>query len=128
MRDQDPAAHEWERMRTIQQVALAGRFLLEIAGVAALAWWGIKVGTDDISRAGLALLAGGALVVIWALVVAPKARNPLSPMTRWLIGTVLLMVAAVALWVVGPQELAILYALLVGIDTALLLWLDMRGV
>jgi Na+/melibiose symporter-like transporter len=122
------AAHDWERLQTIQKVALVGRFLLEVAGVAALVWWGIKVGTDDVSRAGLALLAGGGLIVIWALVVAPKARNPLSPMTRWLIGTVLLMVAAVALWTVGPQELAVLYALLVGIDTAVLLWIDARGV
>lgn len=118
------AAHDWERMQTVERVALAGRFLLELAGVAALVWWGIKVGTDDISRAGLALLAGGGLVVIWALVVAPKARNPLPPMTRWLIGTVLLMVAAVALWTVGEEELAVLFAVLVGIDTAVLLWLD----
>ena len=69
-------------------------------------------------------IAGGGLVVIWALVVAPKARNPLSPMTRWLIGTVLLMVAAVALWTVGLPELAVLFAVLVAIDTAILLWID----
>lgn len=124
MTDEGRAAHDWERLQTIEKVALAGRFLLELAGVAALVWWGIKVGTDDISRAGLAVLAGGGLILIWALVVAPKARNPLSPLTRWLIGTVLLMVAAVALWVVGPQELAILFAVLVAIDTAVLLWLD----
>lgn len=128
MTDDGQAAHDWERLRTIQKVALAGRFLLELAAVAALVWWGIKVGTDDISRLGLAVLAGGGLIVVWALVVAPKARNPLAPMTRWLIGTVLLMVAAVALWVVGPQELAILFAVLVAIDTAVLLWLDMRRV
>lgn len=127
MTDGGRASQEWERMETTKKVALAVRVLLELAGVAALVWWGIKVGTDDISRAGLALLAGGGLVLVWALVVAPKARNPLSPMTRWLIGTVLLMVAAVALWVVGPQELAILFAILVAIDTAVLLWLDARG-
>lgn len=124
MTDEGRAAHDWERMQTVEKVALAGRFLLELAGVAALAWWGIKVGTDDISRAVLAVLAGGGLIVVWALVVAPKARNPLPPLTRWLIGTVLLMVAAVALWVVGPQELAILFAVLVAIDTAVLLWID----
>jgi hypothetical protein len=126
MTDDGQAGRDWERMETIEKVALAGRFLLELAGVAALVWWGVKVGTDDISRAGLALLAGGGLVVIWALVVAPKARNPLSPMTRWLIGTVLLMVAAVALWSVGEEELAVLFAVLVGIDTAVLLWLDAK--
>lgn len=124
MTDEGQAAHDWERLQPIEKVALAGRFLLELAGVAALVWWGIKAGTDDISRAGLALLAGGGLVVVWALVVAPKARNPLSPLTRWLIGTVLLMVAAVALWTVGEEELAILFAVLVGIDTAVILWLD----
>jgi hypothetical protein len=128
MTDSGRAAHDWERMQTIEKAALALRFLLELAGVAALVWWGVKVGTDDISRAALAVLAGGGLIVVWALVVAPKARNPLSPVTRWLIGTVLLMVAAVALWTVGPQELAILFAVLVAIDTAVLLWLDTRRV
>ena len=124
MNDQERARTEWARMESLEKGAVVLRFLLEVAGVAALVWWGIKVGTDDISRAGLAILAGGGLIVIWALIVAPKARNPLSPTTRWLIGTVLLMVAAVALWTVGPQELAILYAVLVAIDTALLLWID----
>ena len=124
MSDRERGAHDWERMAGLEQGALVLRFLLEVAGVAALVWWGIKVGTDDISRAGLAVIAGGALILIWALVVAPKARNPLSPMSRWLIGTVLLMVAAVALWTVGPQELAILFAVLVAIDTVILLWID----
>jgi hypothetical protein len=122
--DPERARTEWERMESLEKGALVLRFLLEVAGVAALAWWGIKVGTDDMSRGGLAILAGVGFIVIWALIVAPKARNPLSPTTRWLIGTVLLMVAAVALWTVGPQELAILFAVLVAIDTALLLWID----
>ena len=124
MTDHDRARTEWERMEGLEKGALVLRFLLEVAGVAALVWWGIKVGTDDVSRAGLAIVAGGALILIWALVVAPKARNPLSPVTRWLIGTVLLMIAAVALWTVGPQELAILFAVLVAIDTVILLWID----
>ena len=124
MSDPERARTEWERMEGFEKGALVLRFLLEVAGVAALVWWGIKVGTDDISRAGLAILAGIGFIVIWALIVAPKARNPLSPTTRWLIGTVLLMLAAVALWTVGPQEVAILFAVLVAIDTALLLWID----
>lgn len=128
MTDEDRPAHEWERLRAIEKVALAGRFLLELAGVVALVWWGVQVGTDDISRVGLAVIAAGGLIVIWALIVAPKARNPLSPVTRWLIGTVLLMGAVVALWIVGPQELAIVFVVLLAIDTAVLLWLDTRRV
>ena len=94
------------RMRGAEGLALTLRFVLEIGAVAALAWWGIKVGTDDLSRAGLAIFAAVLFIVVWALVVAPKARNPLSPMTRWLIGTGLLLLAVVALWTVGPVELA----------------------
>lgn len=114
------------RMQGVEGIALVGRFLLEIAAVAALAWWGIKVGTDDLSRAGLAIFAAVLFIVVWALVVAPKARNPLSPTTRWLIGTGLLMIAVVALWTVGPVELAILFGILVVLDTAVLLWYDFQ--
>ncbi len=119
-----PAPEDWQRMRTVEKAALALRFLLEIAGVAALAWWGIKVGSDDVSRILLAVVAGGGLIVVWALLVAPKARNPLSPLTRWLLGTVLLMLAAVALWSAGAQEAALVFGALVAVDTAVLLWLD----
>jgi len=118
------APDDWQRMRTVEKAALALRFLLEIAGVAALAWWGIKVGSDDVSRILLAVVAGGGLIVVWALLVAPKARNPLSPLTRWLLGTVLLMLAAVALWSAGAQEAALVFGALVAVDTAVLLWLD----
>lgn len=118
------APDDWQRMRTVEKAALALRFLLEIAGVAALAWWGITVGSDDVSRILLAVVAGGGLIVVWALLVAPKARNPLSPLTRWLLGTVLLMLAAVALWSAGAQEAALVFGALVAVDTAVLLWLD----
>ena len=114
------------RMRGAEGLALTLRFVLEIGAVAALAWWGIKVGTDDLSRAGLAIFAAVLFIVVWALVVAPKARNPLSPMTRWLIGTGLLLLAVVALWTVGPVELAILFGILVVLDTAALLWFDFQ--
>lgn len=119
-----PAPDDWQRMRTIEQLALALRFLLEVAGVAALAWWGIRTGSDDVSRTLLAVVAAGGLIIVWALLVAPKARNPLSPLTRWLLGTVLLMLAAVALWTAGAPEAALVFGALVAVDTAVLLWLD----
>ncbi|MEZ4597405.1 MAG: hypothetical protein R3C32_11645 [Chloroflexota bacterium] len=39
-----------------------------------LVWWGIKVGTDDISRAGLRYSRVAGWSRIWALVVAAR-RN-----------------------------------------------------
>jgi hypothetical protein len=105
-------------------IALTVRFLLEIAGVVALAWWGINTGSDDLSRAAYAIGASGGLVIIWALVVAPKARNPIALPTRLLIGSALLLVAARALWVVGPEVLGMVFAVLVVLDTLVLVWLD----
>lgn len=119
-----PAPDDWQRMQAIEKVALALRFLLEIAAVLALAWWGIRTGGDDVSRTLLAVVAAGGLIIVWGLLVAPKARNPLSPMTRWLLGTVLLMLAAVALWTAGAPDFALVFAALVAIDTAIILWLD----
>ena len=66
-----PAPDDWQRMRTIEKAALALRFLLEVAGVAALAWWGIRTGGDDVSRTLLAVVAAGGLMVVWAFLVAP---------------------------------------------------------
>lgn len=105
-------------------VALGLRLVLEIAGVISLAWWGINTGSDDLSRAGLAIAAAGGLIVVWALIVAPKARNPIALPTRMLIGSALLLVAARALWVVGPELLGIVFAVLVVIDTLVIVWLD----
>jgi hypothetical protein len=36
------------------------------------------------------------------------------------------MIAVVALWTVGPVELAILFGILVVLDTAVLLWYDFQ--
>jgi hypothetical protein len=105
-------------------VAAVLRFLLELAGIAALAVWGIRTGSDDVSSAVLALGAAGLLIVLWAIIVAPKARNPLTPHVRWLIGSGLLLVAAAALWSVGLSIAAVLFAVLNVVDTIAMLTLD----
>ena len=72
----------------------------------------------------LAVGASGLLIVLWAIIVAPKARNPLAPRVRWLIGSGLLLVAAAALWSVGSPIAAALFAVLIVVDTIAILALD----
>ena len=55
----------------------------------------------------------GALIVVWAFVVAPKADNPLSQPARDIIGTFLLLVAATGLAVAGQPQLALVFAVVV---------------
>jgi hypothetical protein len=97
------------------------RFLLELCGIAALAAWGWSVSDALPLRLAAAVLAPAVLIVVWALVVAPRARNPVPQTSRMLIGTVLLLACAGLLAVAGPVGLAAVFAAANIANTALLL-------
>lgn len=109
-----------EDLRGVRGVAAIGRFLLELVGLGALVYWGLQAGSDDVGRAVLVLLGAGGLIVAWALVVAPKARNRLSQRARLWIGTCLLLLSALALWTVGSSVAAAVFAACIVIDTLVL--------
>jgi hypothetical protein len=71
-------------------------------------------------RVALAIGAPLALVVAWAIVVAPNARNALSQPVRAAIGTGLLLVAAGALAVAGQPAAAVVYGAAVVLNWAIL--------
>jgi hypothetical protein len=97
------------------------RFALEITGIAALAIWGWSAGGDGPLRFVLAVGAPLVLIVIWAVLIAPKSDSPLPPTPRMLVGSGLLLVAAGALWVAGHREAAAVFAVLDVVNTALYL-------
>ena len=96
--------------------ALAVRFIVELLGVVAVAYWGWQTGPEGIGRIVLAVGAAVALIVVWAFVVAPKADNALRQPVRDIIGTVLLLVAAGGLAAAGQTGLAVVFAAVVVID------------
>jgi hypothetical protein len=96
------------------------RFALEIAGLAALAVWGWSV-TDSPARWVLAIGAPLVLVLIWARWIAPNSNSPLAPNTRTVVGSGLLLVAAVALWAAGDATAAWVFAGLNVLNTAMIL-------
>ena len=71
---------------------LALRFLLELGALAAVGYWGWQ-------RSGwlLAAAAVAAVVIVWALYVAPKARYDLAPQLRLLVEFVVWGAAGAAL-------------------------------
>ena len=107
-------------IRGMGMAALAVRFIVELLGMAAVAYWGWQIGPEGIGRIALALGAAVALVAVWAYVVAPKADNPLSQPVRDVIGTGLLLLAATGLAAAGQPTLAVGFAAAVLID-----WLAM---
>lgn len=106
---------------------LAVRFLAEILGLLGLGYWGATASVGTPWRVVLGIAAPLALAIVWALVVAPKADNPLSLRTRELIGTALLVLVAGMLALAGQPGWGIAFAAVVIADQALVLVLDVPG-
>lgn len=85
------------------------RFVVELIGVGAFAYWGSQTPTIPIGRIALAIGAPLALIVAWVIVVAPNASNALTQPQRDAIGTVLLVAAALALAAAGQRTAALVF-------------------
>ena len=88
---------------------LVVRFVVELIGVGAFGYWGLQASSFGPARIALGLGAPLALMVVWAIVVAPNAVNALSQPRRAAIGTGLLLAAAVALAVAGQPIAAVVF-------------------
>jgi hypothetical protein len=102
------------------QANLLLRFLLELAAIVAVAYWGYHAVSGPV-RLVLAVAAPIALIVFWAVVVAPGASNPIPGTTRMLIGSAVLLLAAGALYLAGQRPPALGMAVLVIVNTGLTL-------
>ncbi len=107
---------------------LVVRFLVELIGIAAVGYWGLQTSAEGFARVVLAVAASSALIVVWSVVVAPKATNGLSQPQRDVIGTALLLAAAGALAVAGQPTLALAFATVVVIDWSVMVWLGPAAV
>jgi hypothetical protein len=108
-------------MVILKSANLALRFLVELGALAAVAYWGVRTGPSLPLKI---MLGGGALLllaVIWGTFAAPKAAVQLPQPTKFVLGLVILEVAALALAIAGQRPLAIGYAIVVALNAGLLL-------
>lgn len=104
-------------MQALKPVFLAVRFVLELAALAALAYWGFSE-FDGVLSVVLGIGAPLAAAVVWGLFVSPKARYG-SPI-RQAVGEVLVFGAAViSLFDADQPVLAIVFAALALVDGVL---------
>ena|ERR1700754_3387749 len=82
-------------------------FALELAAIAALAYWGFHTGTTTPTKAALGIGTPAAAIVLWALFAAPKATFS-SPVLYAATAVVVFGGAALALWSAGHQVLGVL--------------------
>jgi len=96
---------------------VALRFLLELAGLGAVVWWGLHA-ADGAAGWALAIGAAAIFIAIWGLFVAPRARYPQTPRVRLVAGTAILLVAALLPAAVGAATASAVLAILVILNAA----------
>lgn len=89
-------------MRADRGANLALRFLLELAAVAIVAYWGWSAGPGAWGWA-VAVAAPLALVAVWVLFVSPKATIDLPRPARFALELGVWSAAAAALWAAGHR-------------------------
>ncbi|MFC4407383.1 YrdB family protein [Haloarchaeobius iranensis] len=99
------------------------RFLLEVAALVAIAYWGFETGDSLPVGIALALAAPAVVAVVWGVFGSPKAALPLPNRWRLLLEGLVFGAAAAGLYAVGHPVLAGVFATLVVGNHALMeLW------
>jgi Protein of unknown function (DUF2568) len=101
-------------MESVRVANLGLRFLLELALLAALAYWGWHE-----RGVALAILLPLLAAVVWGSFVAPKARFPVSVPVRLAIELTLFGLAVAGLFAAGADALAIAFAVAVVLSAAI---------
>jgi hypothetical protein len=96
------------------------RFLLELCMLAAFAYWGAHTTDSTAAHILLAAAAPLAAATVWAIWCAPRSNRRLPPSRRVPLELALFALAALALAAAGATTLAIVFAAVTAINTALL--------
>jgi hypothetical protein len=94
-------------------------FLLELAALAALAWWGFTTGGNVIVHIVLGLGTPVAAMVLWGMFAAPRARFKVALPFVLLVKAVVFGAGALALYGAGHPALAVAFAVVALLNTAL---------
>lgn len=105
---------------------LAIRFLAELLGWAAAGYAAAMAVGDGPGRPIVGVAATLAFVVVWSRTVAPRAQNRLSQRSRDALATLLLLIVAVGIWLVGQRMAATAFAVVLLVDYGLMLAVDPR--
>ncbi|MEF9887179.1 YrdB family protein [Streptomyces sp. P9-A4] len=94
-------------------------FLLELAALAVLAWWGWESAENTALRLLLAAAAPALAAVVWGLFAAPKARFQVSLAAVLAVKALVFGAAALALYALDRPGWAVTFAAVALVNTAL---------
>jgi len=102
-----PGLRTWALPPALHAVNESAAFLIELAMLCGLAWWGATVHGAIVVRVLLALAAPVAAAVVWALFAAPRARFRMPVAGVLAVKTAMFGLTALAVYAAGLRVLAI---------------------
>jgi hypothetical protein len=113
--------------RSMRQLNLVFRFVLELVVLVALFLWGVSVSDELIVQVILGLGAPALALVVWGLFVAPKASRRLPDPQRLALEIVVFGAGAMAFLARGDTLLAVLLGAAAAISLGLMYQWGQRG-
>jgi hypothetical protein len=101
-------------------INLALAFLLELALLAAFAYWGIQTGSDTLVKVLLGIGVPLLVAVIWGIFMAPNSARRLQGGAYLTLKAILFGLGVAALIEAGSTTLGLVFAAMVVINTILL--------
>lgn len=107
-------------MTGLKWANLTAAFLLELCLLAALAYWGYRVGGNTFTKLGLAIGLPLLMAVVWGMFMAPKARVQLPRWQHVALAIALFGLGVAALYAASQPGLAAIFAVAVALNRVLL--------
>lgn len=108
-----------DTLKALKNANLALAFLLELCALAALGYWGFRIGDGALAKIALGLGAPLLMAVFWGIFLAPRAVVRLPTPLIVALKVIVFGVAALALAAAGSPVLAAIFAVVVVINLAL---------
>ena len=111
----------------MKSLNLAVRFLLELAALAALAYWGWQTGTVIATQILLAVITPILAALLWGRFIAPKAPRRLEDPVRAVIEVAFFGGATAALATAGAITIAAVFGIGAALSLILMFAFGQRG-
>ena len=105
-------------IRMISQGNLALAFALELAGLTAFGYWGVRTGTTTLASAALGTAAPLTAAILWGVFAAPRAPVD-SVGAAVAVKVVFFLAATLALYATAHHRLAATFLVLVALSSML---------
>jgi hypothetical protein len=104
----------------IKNLNLAVRFILEMWALIAVGYWGFKYNSNIVMKIVLGIGAPLLIAVVWGMFGSPKATYKISVPLQWLLICVIYLLASLALYTSGKQQMALLFGVIAIINSILM--------